>query len=357
MTPLITDVEIESPRSLRGSPAADAGRRMDIAPARPGDALAAEYRQAREQHWDRIAEQVDTRYRSGAHYHRRLREVYGFLVPPGQRVLELGCGTGDLLAALEPSRGVGIDFSREMLRRAATRHPDLHFVHADAHELNVEGPFDVVVLSDLLNDVWDVQTVLQRVRQVCHARTRIIFNFYSRVWEAPLKSAARLGLAKPTLQQNWLTVADMANLLRLAGFEVLRNWYEVLLPLPIPLVDKLCNRFLVKLWPLHYLALTNFMIATPRPQRPRLEKEPVVSVVVACRNEEGNIPEIFARVPELGGGTELIFVEGNSTDQTYAAIERAIAQHPERNCKLFRQPARARATPSARALPKPRATC
>jgi glycosyltransferase involved in cell wall biosynthesis len=40
----------------------------------------------------------------------------------------------------------------------------------------------------------------------------------------------------------------------------------------------------------------------------------------------------------MGGGTEIIFVEGNSTDDTYATIEREIAKHPERNCRLMKQP-------------------
>jgi glycosyltransferase involved in cell wall biosynthesis len=61
-------------------------------------------------------------------------------------------------------------------------------------------------------------------------------------------------------------------------------------------------------------------------------------VVVAARNEAGHIAELMARIPEMGGGTEIIFVEGNSSDDTYEVIERAIASHPERNCKLLKQP-------------------
>ncbi len=89
--------------------------------------------------------------------------VYRFVVPAGSRVLEIGCGTGDLLAALAPEGGVGVDFSPAMLAEARRRYPNLQFVEADAHDLSaVEGTFDVIVLSDLLDDVWDVQALLER---------------------------------------------------------------------------------------------------------------------------------------------------------------------------------------------------
>ncbi|HYO15159.1 MAG TPA: glycosyltransferase [Thermoanaerobaculia bacterium] len=294
------------------------------------------YRRERIAHWDAVARRWARRTGLGGAYHRRLERVYRFLVPPGERVLEVGCGTGDLLASLEPAGGVGIDFSAEMVRQAAAKHPHLRFLEADAHGIaGLSETFDVVILSDLINDAWDVQRLLEAIRPLAHRRTRVILNFYNRFWELPLALAQKLKLARPVLYQNWLTVEDVRNLLHLAGFQPIRTWQEVLLPIPVPLLTPLCNRFLVKLWPFRHLALSNFVAArlAPRP----LEEEPVVSVVVPARNEEGNIPAIFDRVPSMGAGTELLFVEGHSSDGTYAAIEREIAARPERRAKLFRQ--------------------
>ena len=56
-----------------------------------------------------------------------------------------------------------------------------------------------------------------------------------------------------------------------------------------------------------------------------------------ARNEAGNIPAILNRVPEMGSGTQLIFVEGGSSDDTYAVIESAISGSEARNCLLLRQ--------------------
>jgi SAM-dependent methyltransferase len=290
------------------------------------DPAMAAYRRERLARWDRAANAGARGRDWSAAYHRRIERVYRNLIPRGQRVLELGCGTGELLASLEPSVGVGVDFSRAMLEEARRRHPRLTFVEGDAHELPLEGPFDAVILSDLANELWDVQRVLERVRGLCTPRTRIIVNTYSRLWEWPLGAARRLGLAKPLLRQNWLTADDIASLLNLAGFDVVRRFEEVLWPLGTPLLAPLLNRVAVKLWPLRHLALTNFLVARPRPEAPRIEHDrPTVTVGVPARNEAGNVPALLERLPAMGGGTEVIFVEGNSTDDTYAVLERSLS--------------------------------
>lgn len=286
------------------------------------------------EHWTAVSRQRQPLW-LGGYYHRRLSEVYRFLVPPGQSVLELGCGRGDLLAALQPAVGVGVEFAAPAVEEAKTRHPGLRFILADALDVELQGTFDVVVLSDLVNDLWDVQTVLEKVCALSHPRTRVILNFYSRVWQAPLGIAKRLGLATPSLPQNWLTVEDLTNLLTLADFEVIKNWSEIIWPVWTPVVAGVANRVVARVWPFRELALTNFIVARPAP-RPATSL-PKVSVIVPARNEAGNIPAIFARTPQLGRGTELIFVEGHSSDDTAAAIQREIAAHPDVDARLFVQ--------------------
>ena len=308
-------------------------------PANQEDIAAQQHQTKHIAHWDRVARTYPAGGRLSGKYHSRVEEVYRLVVPGGLRVIELGCGRGDLLAALRPSHGVGIDFSPEMLRAAHESHPELELVEADAHDLRqIEGPFDVIVLSDLVNDLWDVQTAFQEAHRLCHPRTRIVMNLYSHLWEPLLKGAARLGLATPRLEQSWLTLDDVHGLLALSGFDVVKQWQEVLLPLPIPGLETLADKYLAKVWPFRLCALANFVVA--RPAAPIRRGRPRVSVIVPARNEEGNIEEIFRRVPEMGSGTELIFVEGHSRDGTFEAIERGIAAHPEKDCKAFQQTGR-----------------
>lgn len=301
-------------------------------PASFSDVAAINYQQTRIAHWNAIARKHDSWQGLGRWYHRRLQEIYRFHVSPDQNVLEVGCAEGNLLASVMPARGVGIDFSEEMICRAKERHPELAFIHADAHDLSaLNEKFDIVILSDLVNDLWDVQRVLEQIKSLCTPHTRLILNFYSRLWQVPLSAARKLNLATSNLYQNWLTREDINALLRLADFETIRVTQEILWPLPL---GQFANRFLVRLWPFYELALSNFVIARPAPER---ASEPTVSVIVPARNEAGNIKAIFERTPQMGRQTELVFVEGHSKDDTSATIEREIESHPSTLSLLLRQ--------------------
>ncbi len=299
----------------------------------PFDEAGVEYQRTHMTHWNQVAQKRDHWRGLGRWYHRRLNDIYKFLVNPGQRILEIGCGMGSLISQLKPSHGVGVDFSPEMIERAKQRHPEIEYHQLDAHNLSsIEGTFDVIIFSDTVNDLWDVQRALEQVKKFCTPQTRLILNFYSHLWQLPLASAQSLNLAAPMLHQNWLTPEDINNMLRLAGFESIRSFNEVLWPLPL---GGFADRYLVKLWPFREFALANFMVARPTPQP---VKEPSVSVVVAARNEAGNIKSIFERLPRMGSKTELVFVEGHSRDNTYETIEQEMALHPSTPSLLLRQP-------------------
>ena len=294
------------------------------------------YTAKRVTHWDAVALKK-RRINWGSAYHKRLTKVYRFLIPPGQRVCEIGCGEGDLLASLEPSYGIGIDFSGEMISRAKEKHPSLKFIQLDGLDVDIDETFDTIIFSDLLNDLYDVQGLFEKIKPLTTPRTRIIINSYSKLWEKPLAVARMLRLSRPTLPQNWFSLDDITNLLNLSDFEVIKKWEEILFPLPIPILNGFFNRFLVRIWPFKYFALTNFILAKPRSTPVSQGKELSVSVLVPARNEAGHIADIFARTPNMGKFTELIFVEGHSKDDTYEVIEKEIARNPDRKCKLIRQ--------------------
>ncbi|MFO7584975.1 MAG: glycosyltransferase [Anaerolineales bacterium] len=298
-----------------------------------------DYTAQRRAHWDKIAAGQRSQSIFSRAYRGRLAEVYSLLISPGQRVLEIGCGLGDLLAATKPAYGRGIDFSPEMIRQARERHPSLDFCEAEAHTLELDETFDAILLSDLVNDLWDVQTTLEKLRPLCTPSTRVILNLHSRLHQPALGLASALGLANRTLTQNWLTREDLENLLYLAGFEVIKRQKEVLLPLP--LIGGFFNKFLVKLPIFEGLAWSNVLVA--RPQAQPAQEPPVVSVVIPARNEAGNIEAVFSRLPRMGRETEIVFVEGHSKDDTYETIQKAIAAHPEWKCQLHKQPGKGKA--------------
>jgi SAM-dependent methyltransferase len=269
------------------------------------------------------------------YYHQQLEKTFSFFIPPNRSVLEIGCGAGQLLAALKPARGVGIDLSPNMVHVAKKRYPHLDFRVDDLEALQLDEPFDYVVISDLLGFLYDVQRSLENLRRVCSPRTRIVISYHNFLWEPVLNAGERLGLKARQPTQNWLGTADVVNLLDLAGFEVVRKASRLLLPKRVPLLSLFCNRFLVNLPVLRHLALTFVIVARPKPVA--RTDNPSCSVVIPARNERGNVEEAIRRTPQLGGHTEIIFVEGNSDDGTAEEIQRAIAAHPERDLKFIPQ--------------------
>jgi SAM-dependent methyltransferase len=271
---------------------------------------------------------------AGRYYQRCLQNYFGFLVPPGMRVLEVGCGLGDLLAAVRPARGLGVDFSEGMVRLARERHPDLEFQVADAVEFSSAEKFDYILLSDLVNDLPDVQAVLERLREVSKPTTRLALNFFNNLWRPALGLAENAGAKAPTPPQNWLSGDDMANLLYLAGWEVIKTDARILWPAGTPVLAPLLNRWAAPLLP--HLCVTVVMVARLRPQ-PAARPQFKCSVVIPARNEAGNIEAAVERTPEMGLGTEIVFIEGHSQDNTWAEIQRVAGKYPGRRIKCLKQ--------------------
>jgi SAM-dependent methyltransferase len=274
---------------------------------------------------------------TGRHYQQLLRKQYAFWVPPGLRVLEVGCGLGDLLAAVKPARGVGVDFSPAMIALARERHPELEFHVGDAMEVGAAEKFDYILLADLVNDLPDVQAVFERLQSVAHPRTRLVVSFFNNLWRPVLDAAAKLGLKSPTLLQNWLSTDDVKNLLHLAGWEVIKTDTRILWPVRTPLWSWFCNRWLAPLLP--PFCFTIGLIARPKP-RPDPAPQYRCSVIIPARNEAGNIEDAVRRTPEMGRGTEIIFIEGHSKDNTWEEIQRVTAKYPQRTIKVLKQQSR-----------------
>ncbi|MBI2948004.1 MAG: glycosyltransferase [Verrucomicrobia bacterium] len=385
---------------------------------------------------------------SARYYHRLLQRYFAFLIPPGARVVEIGCGIGDLLAAVRPSRGVGVDFSPAMIDLARPRHPGLEFHVGDAADFSSPEPFpftpplsptggeggrrtgegesgrlrdheevrgehgslhevfDYILLSDLVNDLPDVQAVLTHLHRFTHPHTRLVVNFFNHLWHPILSLAERMGSKAPTLPQNWLSTADMKNLLHLANWELVKMDTRILWPLQTPILAPLLNRWLAPL--LRHFCLTVILVARPSlaswrirnspgqsltksssaasfpltlalspgereetlphtetshtspsisaqrasPPLPegegrgegegRIQSEPKrrdyrCTVVIPARNEAGNIEDAVLRTPKLGLGTEIIFIEGHSTDNTWDEIQRVAAKYPDRQIKVLKQ--------------------
>jgi SAM-dependent methyltransferase len=254
-----------------------------------------------------------------------------FLIPPGKRVLELGCGRGDLLAALQPSYGVGIDFSPNTLARARDLHPDLHFVLGDAEDpatlASIEGPFDYVLIADTIGMFEDIDGTLRRVHELCDPATRIVISYYSHLWEPILRLAELLKFKSPQTQINYIATADFLNLIDLSDFELIRHEQRQLIPIRLFGLGPFVNRFIAPLPGIRKLCLRTYLVG--RPVRSFPDRKLSVSILIPCRNERGNIENAILRMPRFGSAQEILFVEGHSSDGTFEECERVRDAHRE----------------------------
>jgi len=119
-----------------------------------------------------------------------------FLVNEGQRVLDLGCGTGRLLNSLKPSYGVGVDLSQGMVEVAQKNFPHLGFIQGDLEDPDfiesLEGTFDVIILSDTIGYLDDCEEAFAGLHSLCTPQTRLIIAYHSWRWEPILKLGKKL---------------------------------------------------------------------------------------------------------------------------------------------------------------------
>lgn len=275
--------------------------------------------------------------RTGRGYRRLLSHYYNLLIPAGASVLEIGCGAGELLSLLKAARKTGIDLSPTQIAAARTRVPEGDFRVQAGEFLDLPDRYDIIIISDTLNLAADAHQLLTRLHAVAHADTRLILNCHSALWR-PLFTLTRwLGLMHRPPPSSWLAPSDVQNLLHLADWQTVQQQPRLILPIPCFGLERLVNRWLAPLPVIRWFCLTHFCIA--RPLRPPVSPASV-SIIIPARNEAGNIESAIRRVPAMGAGTELIFVEGHSKDNTWAEIQRVARENPHMKIKIMQQTGR-----------------
>jgi len=287
-------------------------------------------------HFDELASQRASWIDKNRYYHEDLARYFRFLVTEDANVLELGSGTGDLLNALRPARGFGIDISGKMVALARSRFPHLQFRQGDMETIAPWGEkFEFIILSDVIGHLHDVEETIRNLRGFCTEDTRLIISYYNFLWEPILKLGEKVGMKMPQAHQNWLSATDISNLLSLAEFQVVKTESRLLIPKRVPFISNFINRYLAPVPGIRQLCLSQYIVARPLHVRQHLDFS--TTIIIPCRNEKGNIHTAIQRMPSFGKHQEIIFVDGHSTDGTPDEISRVIGQHPEKDIKFMVQ--------------------
>ena len=248
-------------------------------------------------------------------------------IPEGSKILEVGCGTGHLIAALKPSVGVGIDISAGMIKEGKKKYPNIEFIEADIEEKvslsSINDTFDFIIISDTIGYIGDIETTFNNFHKFSNADTRFIVAYYSPFWEPLLNMAAKFKFKMPELQKVLLTENDISSLLHSSGFETVKKQKKILFPFKAFGLGRFVNRFIAALPVFSYFCLRSYVICRSM-KKATLDLPKSASVIIPCRNEKGNIRNALNRLPKFTKDIEIIFVEGHSRDGTWEEVQEVI---------------------------------
>ena len=279
-------------------------------------------------HFDKLAGNRASWIKKSKGFYLEDIRVMQELIPSGAKILEIGCGNGNLIGSLKPSYGVGIDISSEMIIEAKAKYKDLNFIVADiesSDSLNsLDEFFDFIILSDTIGYLSDIESTLEKLHKICNADTRIIVAYYSPVWEPILNVAAWLKLKMPELPKALLNETDISSLLNSAGFETVKKQNKIIFPFIFFGIGRILNRFISCMPILSYLCIRSYVISRSL-KAVSLDLPTSASVIIPCRNEKGNIRNALERLPLFTKNIEIIFVEGHSEDGTWEEVKKVIS--------------------------------
>ena len=177
------------------------------------------------EHFDVISGEYDKYKEKNKFYYRALKKILMKEVGKGKRILDVGCGTGELLDFLEPSYGLGIDVSEGMINEARKKYKkgNLKFEVGDAENLK-KGEYDFILLIDVVEHLSDVRKVFNELRKF---DSKILVSFINPIFEPGLIIMEKLKMKLPEGPHDRLSVREMKKIFRENKFEILKERNEL----------------------------------------------------------------------------------------------------------------------------------
>jgi len=271
------------------------------------------------------------------YFYSLLRKYLSLFILPQNSVVEIDPTTSLLVGAM---------LQGKVAFRNTPKEINLGINFQEGAVLPVDSIFemrpDYLVVSNLIHFERDIQGLLANLHKMCHRETRLVLTYYSSLWRPFWGLTSKLGLRRKLPESNWLAHEDIKNLLELENFELVRLDHKILIPFYLPIISNFFNRYIAPLPLFKNFCLVNIAVARPLIEESNQKvATPSVSIIVPARNESGNIDNIVKRIPSMGPNDEIIFIEGNSTDDTWQAIQAVHACYgPERRILMAQQSGR-----------------
>jgi hypothetical protein len=204
-------------------------------------------------------------------YYKDIEKLYQFYVRPDSNILEIGSGTGYLLASVKPKYGLGVDLDQRAIQFSRERFPHLNFLAEDGEFYENEEKFDYILLANTISYLQDLHQTFNNLQHLCNPDTRLILTFHNPAWEIVLKIATFLKQRMPIHDLNWLSYEDIRNILNLNGFEVICHHKQMLIPRKIWGISLFFNKFIAPLPLVNQFCLTESIVVKPKSSLPQFQ--------------------------------------------------------------------------------------
>lgn len=193
-----------------------------------------------------------------------------------------------------------------------------------------------ILLNGTLNHHFDIQGLLMDLKVSLCRTSRILLVAYNPYLSWLYRFANYIGLRTGEVPSTFLTRVDLQNIVKLAGYTVVRTRPIGYFPWFLFGLGHFINHLFVTIPGLRWLSFA--FMAVLRPVIPENPADLLLSCVIPARNEKGNIENALKRMPKVECKLEIIFVEGHSTDGTWEEILRISENYKDQfRIKYFRQ--------------------
>ena len=196
-----------------------------------------------EQYFNVIAPQYDDLKAKNAYYFSEVLRLIRNEVPARSSILEVGCGTGNLISALQPSTGVGLDISPRMI--AIAKHKNMNktisFITSTPERYSTDQSFAYIVSADVIEHVPDLEPFFSALNRLAQKDTRIIITYANPLWEPILLLLEKLKLKMPEGPHYRPAFRELQRIIKKNGLKLARRKFQTILPLRIPFLAPLLN--------------------------------------------------------------------------------------------------------------------
>lgn len=279
-----------------------------------------------------IARNLDFWKEKNWYYHNQLKQIFKDVIKENSKVLQIGYGLGDILAALYPKKGVSFDDDKDILAISRRRYPIFKFTDFNFNKNKVNDKFDYVIYPNSLEHFDDIQTVFENVYPALSRSSKVVVASVNPRWEQIFYILEKLKLKRPESSRNWLRIENIKNLLEVSGYKVIDSGFRIILPVSIPLISGIINKVIRNIKILSRFCVEQFVVA--QKETFSINNNLSCSVVIPTYNQAELLEYCIESIPNVGKKMQIVVVDDASSDRTEQVMKSLSKKH--HNIKYIR---------------------